>query len=175
MAKTYHLCGSAVQELIDDVMRDHHALLRQLEVTVQAVFVEDLDENEEPQPALKVHGVQAAAKIQVTPLTDRVRGIADAKMTICLYTWDRLNGASRLALIDHELEHLAPVENKKAGGWKRDDHGRPKLRLMPHDYDLSGFISIVKRHGESAIEAQELQRFKAEQLPLFPAGLASVL
>lgn len=174
MPKTYNLCGNDVHSLIKSVMGQHHLPLSREGVSVQAVFINDFDDDDEARPALKVHGVPAAAKIQVTPLVDRVRGIEDAKLTIDEYTWQRLNESARLALIDHELEHLQLVRDSKTGAVKHDDHRRPKLKLRVHDWTLAGFQSIVERHGESAIEFQELARFRAEQLPLFPEGLAAL-
>lgn len=172
MPKTFQAAPSNVDELIIETMKRHHQPLMDLGVTIAAVFVSN--ENKHGQcGGLKHNGLPAAAKIRITPLEDRARGNRDAKLVIDDYAWSRLNEPSRVALIDHELEHLQPnptKETKKKPARKTDDLGRPRLKLKPHSYELAGFTDVVQRHGEAAIEVMAVRRFVAEQLPLFPAG-----
>ncbi len=174
MGTTYEACGGAVDALIATTIKAHHPDLHRLEATVAAVFVVKVDKEGTPQVGLKRNGLPAAAKIQVTPLADRAREMADAKLTICQYAWARLNENQRLALIDHELQHLElkPTEDEDGAPVEVDDLGRPRLKLRPHDWELAGFQAVVERHGENALEALQIQRFRAdfgEQLALWPA------
>lgn len=168
MAKTYNEVDHTVYDLIESVMKKHHADLAEHEVTVHAVFVEATDKEGGEVPALKHGGYPAAAKIKITSLEQRARGVADAQMTIDGYHWRRMGPAQQLALIDHELEHL--ILNPTKEGVIGDDLGRPRLKCQLHDWQLGGFASIVERHGENAIEVQEIQKCRElwEQLSLWP-------
>lgn len=168
MAKTYERCGSDVRDLIARTLKANYPELASLGMTVDAVFVSAQNADDEPVCALKRHGIPAAAQIQITPLSDRARGMADVKLTIDAYAWSRLSATSSAALIDHELQHIDRVASETDNGI--DDLGRPKLKLRPHDWELAGFATVAKRHGEAAVEVIEVKRFEAEfgQLVLFP-------
>lgn len=167
MAISYTVCDPEVDKLIAVAIKDYHKELDAAGVTIHAVFARNFDGDGEPIAAVKAHGVAAAAKIQITSLVDRVRGIKDAKLTIDGHYWDRASESRRLALLDHELEHLT-VQTDDAGV-KFDDAGRPKLRMRHHDWELTGFASVVERHGEASVEAQQFSYFQDEfgQLCLF--------
>lgn len=160
MAVTYEPVPDMVRESVYGVMRECHAELTKAEVTVHGLFARDSDkETDEPIQAVKRAGYPAAAKISVTSLADRARGIADAKLVIDAFSWERLSEAQRLALIDHELEHLALKVDNETGEVKRDDLGRPKLGTRCHDFELGFFASIAERRGKVAIEASEVAAF----------------
>jgi hypothetical protein len=168
MGKTYEPAGKDVVALIVMMTDKHHSDLTENGVTVGALFCTSLDANGEAKPSLKRHGHAVAAQIQITSLADRARGLPDAKLTIDTAAWYSLPENARLALIDHELEHLRlDVDNK--GQPMADDIGRPKLKIRYHDWELGGFAAIVERHGESAVESMEIKRVRAqyEQLSLF--------
>src|SRR5574337_1804442 len=133
MAKTYERCGKDVDDLIAEVMRRYHQELSDLGVTVDPVFVSAEDAKGMTLPGLKRNGLPAAAMIQVTPLADRARGLADTKLTIDSHVWNHLPPHQREALIDHELEHvqLKPVEDEDGNVEHTDDLGRPRLKLKP--------------------------------------------
>ncbi len=42
----------------------------------------------------------------------------------------------------------------KDGKLKRDDAGRPRIKLRKHDFELGGFFDVVERHKTSAPESQ---------------------
>lgn len=171
MGKTYEPVDPETEALIAKVRKEHHCVLENCGVTIGALFVAKESKEGDAQPALRRHGFPVAAQIQITSLADRVRGVADAKLTIDRFVWDRLPAASRLALIDHELAHLLTVDGDDEQG--RDDIGRPKLRIRPHDYELTGFTDVAERHGEASMEVRSLRAFRHEQLPLFcPDGLS---
>lgn len=163
MATTYELCGPEVTSLLAIVKSQHQKALEDAGVTIDAMFADAKGE-----PAIKVRGYPAAAKISVTSLQDRVRGIADAKLLIDREAWSRLSESRRIALLDHELEHLDPVID--ALGLVLDDLGRPKLRMRPHDFEMGFFESVYKRHGEASMENAAISEFQdryGRQLLLF--------
>jgi hypothetical protein len=44
------------------------------------------------------------------------------------------------------------------GRMKVDDLGRPKLKTIPDDWLLTGFVSVIERHGKMANEAGSVER-----------------
>lgn len=167
MATSYTICGKDVAEMIKAVMDTHHPDLSAASVTVHAIFARAYDKDGQEMVALKVHGLPAAAKISVTSLEDRVRGIADAKITIDGGQWDHMAESRRMALLDHEITHL--VLKFDEDGIKLDDIGRPQLKLRHHDWELTGFAEVVERHGEASVESAQFSRFQDAygQLMLF--------
>ena len=160
MAITYEPVPDEVRESVYRVMRECHTELTNAEVTVHGLFARDYDkETDEPIQAVKRAGYPAVAKISVTSLADRARGIADAKLVIDAFSWERRGEAQRLALIDHELEHLVLRVDDETGEVKRDDLGRPKLGTRRHDFELGFFAAVVERRGRAAIEASEAVAF----------------
>jgi hypothetical protein len=161
MSVSYTICGEETQKLIKAAMDTHHANLSEAGVTVHAIFAESYNKDGERLPAVKVHGIPASAKVSITSLEDRVRGIADAKMTIDRGEWGGMSESRKIALLDHELTHLVLL--------KLDDIGRPTLKLRHHDWELTGFAEVVERHGEASCEAAQFARFEETygQLMLF--------
>lgn len=156
MSTRYDKCGPDVTKLVKQAMKDWHTDLHEQGVTVQCVFAYATDKKGRPLPGVKRNGVPGAAKVGITSLQDRARGIPDAKVTIDGFVWDRLDEQERVALIDHELEHL----QLKGGKEPRDDLDRPKLKMKRHDWEVWGFESIVKRHGVKALDFQAAQQFR---------------
>lgn len=131
------------------MMHKYHCDLEKAGVTIDIL----LATNDEGKSAVKLHGWPCFATIKVMSYKDRVAGSADARMTIDLDKWSELHEDQRNALIDHELEHLELVLDK-VNNVKTDDIGRPKMRCKPHDYELSGFASVVQRHKDASIEVK---------------------
>lgn len=153
MTKTYERqIDNDVTELVAAVREEHHRYLEGADVTVDVLMVSDIDEESgEVLPALTLHGYPAAATIKIVGPAQRALGQADALMMIDVVSWRELPPAGRRALIDHELTHLEVVCGKK-GEIKRDDSGRPKLKMRLHDYEIGGFREVIERHGKAAPE-----------------------
>ena len=150
---TFKKCGQEIKHLVNRAMKNWHKQLEEFEVTVDCLFAfATTDANGDTTGcALKKNGLPAAALIRVTPLKDRTKGNGDAEMQIDGDEWENYSDKQKLALIDHELEHLQLLFDKD-GGLKRDDLDRPKLRLRPHDREVGWFDDVVKRHGRDAFE-----------------------
>jgi hypothetical protein len=163
-ATSYEACGPEVGKLILKVMKQYHSALEAAEVTIHAVFAFKSDKAGEPLPAIKKDGHVVVAKIQITPLSDRARGVADAKLTIDRHEWDHISESRKVALLDHEITHL------KLKDGELDDLGRPKLKARHHDWHLTGFTSVAERHGEAAVEVREMIRWQEDygQFALLP-------
>jgi hypothetical protein len=158
MATTYEkVTDVAVTELCEKMLSVYHGDLKGAGVTVDLVWHHRTDSEGNDVP-MKAGGYSAAAKIRVTSLKDRAKGNADAEIVIDQPTWNDLHENQRAALIDHELEHLALVVSD-GGEPKTDNLGRPRLKLAPHDWRLEGFVSVVGRHQDAALECENLVRF----------------
>jgi hypothetical protein len=164
MAKCYEICGADVDKMVLTSMKKQHREIAEEGVTVQCIFVFDGSKHS----CLSLHGYPAAAVVRRTSLKDRAKGMADAEIVIDKVWWDAASTDQQEALIDHELEHLELALDAN-NAVKEDDLGRPKLKLKPHDWQLGGFASIVKRHGSAACEFQMAKAFKDEfgQLLMF--------
>lgn len=160
MAITYEPCGTDVTDLIAEILKAHHQEVARYAPRISAIFVTRESKKLGHTSALKLRGFPVAAKTQITPLADRARGEADAKLTIDSYAWKSLPIPQRRALIDHELQHLELKATKKGG--HTDDLGRPRLGIQTHDWELTGFQAVMERNGENALEAIALHRFAAD-------------
>jgi hypothetical protein len=60
-------------------------------------------------------------------------------------------------LYDHELTHLKVVTDVH-GAVIMDDDRRPKLKTIPDDIVMTGFLSVIRHYGEQALEYRSLQR-----------------
>lgn len=173
MPKTYTKAESSIHSLIASCVDRWHPVLKACEVTFDALLESDIDdESGEERPSLKLHGYPCAAVVKVTSLKQRALGQADVLITIDAATWDRLSIDECEAVIDHELEHVGVLADQKGGHWltmemlnhpelparpKSDDLGRPRLKLRLHDWQLGGFAIVAKRHGQCALEVQEIR------------------
>lgn len=149
----YEKAKADVTRTITRVMKQHHDLLDDLGVKVEALMVYA---SQPGQPALPVRGHAAAAKIRVLPLRDRAKGLADAELLIDGDRWEDWPDATRDALIDHELTHLEPAVDRH-GVPKRDDLDRPRLKIRPHDIELGVFEEVIARHRTASIDCQRVE------------------
>lgn len=165
MAVTYEPASPAIHALVADLAARHHQELVDAGVTYLILLARA---NDESKPALKHHGYPACAVVNVVNLKDRVAGLPDARILLDGDHWNGWHESKQRAILDHELEHLE-VKRDDQGRVDRDDVGRPKLKLRPHDFEVGVFNDIMDRHREFAVETQAaatLSRKLAElQLP----------
>ena len=154
MATTYTTAGSEVEAMVASLVRRYHPELQEAEVTFNLLFAA----GEDGEPALKAPGGwPACAKVRINNLRNRVAGLADVTIEVDGDQWPNWEDGKRRAVLDHELEHLE-VRRSDKGHIKRDDCGRPKLRIRMHDWELAGFDVILDRHKEHAVEFQAAQK-----------------
>lgn len=183
MGTTYERASNAITALVEKTLEAYHPELLKQRVTVDVSIVRRTKgKHEEEVHALLLSGYPIDAKIAVTSLADRARGIADAKLVIDALAWGHATDRQRAALVDHELEHLDIVHRKpsKKNGYdsspRRDDLGRPMLKLRAHDWQLVGFRDVALRHKEHSHEALQFANFRAEfaQLDLFAPSVLAI-
>jgi hypothetical protein len=135
-----------------DLMEQNHPLAFEAGVKVGIVLV-----YAESGPALKLRGQPCAATIQAVPWEMRIVGAPDCLMKIDGKVWKALEANPRhpkpqMALIDHELTHIG-VKFDDRGEVKKDAAGRPTVGMVPHDFELGVFKSIIDRWGMDSIDA----------------------
>ena len=160
MGAIYEKAGPEVMKVIKAVLRQHHRELAEVEVKVGVLMATaGKDEQGRPlAPAVKLHGVECAATVKVVSYKDRVAGKDDAEIIIDADKWAERSDPERVALVDHELNHLE-VQRDEEGNPKSDDAGRPKLKSRPHDRDFGWFDIIAARHGAASYEVQQARTF----------------
>ena len=158
MPTTYQLADDPVTAIVCAVMRQYHRDLVEvgLTCTVMMAWAAKDDHGEPLAPALKHHGWPVAAYIKINSLKDRVEGKSDCTIFLDADRWEELSEESQRALIGHELYHLV-VRRDDEGNVMSDDVGRPKLKMRPHDYELTGFAEIARRYGNDALEVQQFR------------------
>lgn len=176
MSISYVKAPSEIVDLIDGIKDEHHPVLEDHKVVVDALVARRYDKKGgELGNAVKCHGYPATATIRVVPLKQRALGRGDALLVVDGLRWEALSEPERHACIDHELEHLqvvgeegGVVEVIDADGSMNDvaatdDLGRPKLRLKLHDWQLGGFRTIVARHRDVALEVKAVAACRDEK------------
>lgn len=148
----YHAPDTATVKLLKrELNAKHHARLKKSKVTV-ALLMATSDEGH----AVYLNGYAKAAVVGITPYKMRCLGVADAEIVIDEKLWEKLEDAEKKSLMDHELTHLLPVlgsDNKV----KLDAYDRPKLAMRRHDWEIGGFAEIIVRHGEQALDMQQIR------------------
>ncbi len=174
MPTTYTTADDDVIELMKEVMRRHHTPLFDAAVRV-GVLMAASDTGD----AVTHGGYPALATMKVVSLKDRVLKGVDAEMVIDRRAWEELPEASREAVLDHELSHIAlkkygyaPVKDSHGEptgeleiSFERDDLDRPKLGSVKGDWNTGdGFAAVIQRHGRAAVEFLNIEaaRRKAE-------------
>src|SRR5262249_34153393 len=121
-----------VKELASEILCEFPNYQPMLDAKVTVDYLFAYGEKDEARiittPAIVVHGSPALACCRIVNHRDRVKGCADAEVTIDADWWLSHDREEQKALLDHELFH---IDLDPHG---RKDHGdRPKLRLRPHD------------------------------------------
>jgi hypothetical protein len=160
---------SVLALIADRIDSGHYPDLVEAGVTVNALFAFTDDPE---RPAVKLHGYPCAAVIKINSAKDRLEGKSDATITIDGRAWaEEWSDDGRVALIEHELQHLIvarskPTKRDPEARVLSDDAGRPKLKMRPHDFQIGGFVSIARRHGDESFERKTAAALRADFGPL---------
>lgn len=163
MARIVEIADHEVRELLIDVMKEHHRPLIDAEVKVGVVMV-----TSDSGVPVSLHGARCLAKCRRHNERERLLTKLDACIEIDAEDFDELSPERQKALLDHELTHLQ-LDLKK-GRVSHYADGRPRLKMRPDDWVLTGFIDVVKRHGANANEAVAIEELVGRQM-MFPFAL----
>lgn len=158
----YDTAPQEVLDLINSTIEEFYPELVEADVTVDAMMAYD----EKGGFPVKHGGYPALAMIKSTSLKNRVKGMADAEITIDAEAFKNMNKLQQKALIDHELCHLIVVRDKE-GNIKTDDADRPKLRMRKHDHQMGWFREIAIRHKYNSPEVYQATLLWNEDAPIF--------
>lgn len=141
-----------------------HTPLETNEVTINTLFAYPrVDKRGKAlEAAITVQRYPAIACIKITSYKDRVKGMADAEMLIDHAWWINHDEEQCKAVIDHELTHLV-VATDKYDRPKRDQAGRPVLKIRLHDYQIGLFHGVARRHGVKSQEFAMTELFRTHE------------
>lgn len=163
--------GPIVQRLLEK----YHGELVSAGVTFELMFAHaKTNKNGDPVgPAIKHGGYAAAAVVRVISLKDRAKGLGDVEIVVDGDRWDEWPEDTQDSILDHELEHVDLVPGKE-GEIKRDDLGRPCVRMRLHDRQFGWFDVIAHRHGAASVEVRQAASIAAipEARQLYLPGFA---
>lgn len=156
MAMTYSLAGGEILSVLNEALVNHPQLVAH-DVKIGLLMAYDPTGG-----GLKHGGYPAAATVRIVSAKDRITKGYDAEICIDQQWWDSARPKHRVACLDHECCHLSLVKDD-FGVVKRDDHGRPKLRLRKGDWNGGdGFMEVVERHGDFSLELANSQSVAAK-------------
>jgi len=171
--------GQFMAELVEVCQQYHRRLgelateSKPLGLTFSVLMVHDeknLDADEILLPTLMHHGAPALAKVRAMPTPFRAHGLGDVELLVDGDRWKRLGKPTRYAVLDHELTHVELVFDD-AGRLQRDDCGRPKVQIRPHDWQFGWFAEVAERHGTASIEVQQASMIQANAGQLLFPGM----
>ncbi len=174
MSVTYVEANPDIYLLVSEVMSKHFSVLASVDPCLEIEIL--LAEDDKGKPAIRAHGHACAGKIKLVKPEDRAadQGVPDIRIFLDGRRWEKLSARRRQALLHHELSHIALRLDKRSGEVKRDDYGRPRLRLKLDDWLLTGFRATAEIFGEDALEVQSLRKVaEVLQQPSLPFGDAS--
>lgn len=161
--KRYFQASEETHGVFAEAMERFHEELAEVEVTVQVLAVADLDSNgtHTGRHAVTHRGYPAAATVRRTTARERAMGARDVLVEVDELAWAGMDDAQRLALADHELQHLE---------LKLDDEGRPTvgpdlrpvLTTRKHDAEVGVFYDVIERHGKASVDAQVVDRLRSD-------------
>lgn len=113
----------------------------------------DLDETtgEPINDALTKGGMRCLGLTRKLPFKDRTMGRGDAEVCLDGDWWKEASEDEQAGLLDHELHHIVVTG-------KRDNLGRPLIKLRKHDIEVGWFLAIAQRHGAVSQERIQAKR-----------------
>lgn len=160
MSTTYQPADQKVHHAAARLRKEYHKDLDEAGVTVCYLMAfAPTDKQGTPKgPSIKLHGYPCAAIVKVNNLLLRAQGVMDCTIIIDGDEWSDRPDEEKLAIIDHELEHIEVTlkrrDNEGHPIFETDDLGRPVTNLKNHDFHGGGFKSVMHRHQGAALETK---------------------
>jgi hypothetical protein len=154
MPTTYAKADTLAKECVSRVIAEHYQDFVAAEVTIDVLYA--FADPEGDKPAIEKRGHRQLAEVRILSLRDRVKGHADAEITLDGDAWANMPNERREAIVDHELYHIE-LRRDKEGTVLTDDHSRPQMKMRNHDREMGWFDIIAKRHGSASGEVQQLK------------------
>jgi hypothetical protein len=154
-----------VQDLAEELIPKHHKRIQLWADEIRYVFRDEAQRSKGRVVFGKAHVVKDLACYLANHSAGDDHDFENAGpadmfvIEIAWDVWEQLNPAQRLALVDHELEHLVA----------QFDDSTLELKRKIRGHDIEEFHAIAQRHGAWEPSLVEFQ--KALQLPLFARDL----
>lgn len=159
---TYETADQKIFALVEKVRDEKFEQLAAEGLTIHVTWADRMfkDENgdEGPIEAIYESGHAVMAAIKKTSLRERAKGISDAELTLCRYSWGKLIPAKQEALIHQQLSRIELLRDKDAQV-KRDDLDRPKVKILPYDFIVKGMLKSHEEYQEASIETLTVRLF----------------
>jgi hypothetical protein len=153
-ATTFDRANEETVNLMNSVRDEFHRELGEYGVQIGLIMAygpKDDDGNVK-KPALSKNGTPCAGQVRIVGLKDRLLKDLDVEIILDGDYWVLIDEPKKRAILDHELEHIVPVLDKKSGKIALDDLDRPKLKLKKDDIIYWGISTIAARHGLNSQE-----------------------
>ena len=152
MAKKYEKADVEVMGLIQHCLDSWHDDLVNADVRIGAQMVSTDGDG----PAITKNGFGCSAYVRCLATDERLHIPFDALITLDAVVWEKMTEKERIALLDHEITHLV-LKRKKNDQVKLHLDGRPIMGCRGHDFEVTGFASIIQRHRGHAIETKNVK------------------
>lgn len=139
-----------------------------------------LDESGSPmEDAITKGGMKCLGLTRKNATRHRKEGLADATITLDGPYWDLAETEQRRSLLDHELQHIAVVpdgqNDKGEAVYKRDNAGRPIIKLRKHDLEIGWFKACAVRHGVYSQERMQANQLMADNGQYFWPDIIAIV
>ena len=160
MPTTYEMAEELTMELLDRAVDLYHSELKRYEVRIGVImaFGEEDKDGELKRPIMN-QGQPCAAKVKVVSVKDKLTKNIDVEILLDGFYWQELDDERKIAIFDHELEHLQLKVNSD-GEVEKDNAGKPKIKISHDDIIFWGFSAIAERHGVNSQEYLCFQQLK---------------
>lgn len=158
MPKTYEAAPVEVYQISESLLLTERFFdLKQLQIRIgiRCIRAVESESGGKPEPPIVKNGNPVAAQTSLVSEKDRVFNNNDVIIDLDYDFWDTLKDRQKQALMAHELSHIV-VQRDKDGSVKIANDTRPILKLIPDDWQITGFRHIVEEYGEDAVELQSL-------------------
>lgn len=170
----YERCQKNVEKILNQVIEKWHPDIQEAAVSFDLLFHHpDYDEDTgapDMSTTLKHQGYEAAGVCRIVNGKDRAKGCRDVEIVIDLMTWKDMTDGERLALVDHEVQHVEVVRDKVTGFIVEDEQSRPKLKIRKHDRQFGWFDVVAQRHGADSAEVRQAIELVATAGQLYLPG-----
>lgn len=176
MATTYVEAEQDVIDLANEVIDQYYPDIRRCspEPVISILMAENEDGN-----ALKKFGAGVVAMIKRSTKEDKAENGPDLRILIDAGKWANASERRRMAIMAHEIRHVE-IQWQPGGMLpKIHDYGRPKIKLIPDDWVLTGFSAVARWFGDDAVEVQAVrsvhESLKQLGLPFMDADQSAVI
>jgi hypothetical protein len=131
----YDVAPQEAHDLLLEARTKWHPELEKVRIGMIVASSRNKDGSINGNPPIKAYGGHAcAAQVKLVPAKDRIHKNLDAEIMIDGDSWPTWSAATKLATIDHELEHIV-VTNAED-----DEADHPKLKLRPDAWASWGLL-----------------------------------